>query len=782
MYCFISGVDRSNDIEYDSISITGESNTRTRKMDFTLLNAPIPDDYAEVRAFVGWKILSATALTVTLDCDYKYMQNSMYRVGDAFYVLLNTATENRRTITLIENSSGKIKITVSLPWATTPSAGDKGGTIKFAGNVIDRQDENVTLLSNIKNHVSCLGYSRIFDKTNVNDSFVNADSRYIINDFFNSTINLNAEVDAMDYATTAALRLVWASSGDGALGNLDTTNYLEGSGCGSFAWTFSGGTATYTATLISQDVSSFMGVSSGLPTKGVLGFWYKFPNVANVTSFTVRIGSGSSDYIQFTVVPTTNDATFYDMLMASGTMTGTPNWLAMNYLRISIAETASSSVIFDGFRILENKFFRHYPYVQTSTPLDQFNANTIKPSEVLKNLADALSWYWYIDEERYLHFYSQETNAAPFEITETSNNFNNLTISYDLSRLINKQVVEGGTETSTSPYKEVREGDSLTREWIMHVDYSGMVVLVDKNTSTLTTTALTTTTTVVTTTPHGLAVGDYVTNRTRSNAVRQVATVLSTTSYTVAAVTGQTSGDSLSKFVTQLVGIDGVTTEASVNYMANKTSRSVRSSTPEATLTAGQFIQFSYYEILPIVVQRFDFDSIAAVKAILGFTDGIIEGQKIIDKTLQSSYEASKVADAELNKYSNTVLTVNFETDIDGLREGQLIHIKDTSNGTRNIDRSFLIQSIIATRIDKWSTFRYRVTCSTLLFGMVELLAQILKSGRTIDVDENAVITNLVDVNEVMALSDGLSYTIGSTPYKYGPDANAGVFDLSSYV
>jgi hypothetical protein len=65
-------------------------------------------------------------------------------------------------------------------------------------------------------------------------------------------------------------------------------------------------------------------------------------------------------------------------------------------------------------------------------------------------MADSLNWYWYIDYDRYIHFFPQATNTAPFNISETSNNFNNLRITYDSSRLINRQVIEGGDETSTS--------------------------------------------------------------------------------------------------------------------------------------------------------------------------------------------------------------------------------------------------------------------------------------------------------------------------------------------
>lgn len=74
----------------------------------------------------------------------------------------------------------------------------------------------------------------------------------------------------------------------------------------------------------------------------------------------------------------------------------------------------------------------------------------------------------------------------------------------------------------------------------------------DNNTSTDLTEALTTTTTIVAT-AHGLVAGDYIVNRTRANAVREVLTVPNANSFTVAAVTGQVSGDTFSKFISQVV-------------------------------------------------------------------------------------------------------------------------------------------------------------------------------------------------------------------------------------
>lgn len=782
MYVFIAGVDRSEPIRFDSLTISDELQQRVNQLDFELLTGPLPADFSEVRAFVGFPVLSATSTTVTLDAPWSKQCQGLFRPGEWFYVRLNTINEHRRVIQSVDNIGGRIRITVTSAWDTTPSAGDKAGKIRFGGNVIERQDKNVKLLRNALYSVSCVDYSRIFDKENLNDSFIGKDARYIINDFCNTTINKNNEIDAVEYADNTAAAAAWILAAPAIAPTVDTVDYREGTRSIVISWTHTGSSPRWRRDNSPRDISEFTGVTSGAPTKGVFAFWYKCADYTKVTSFYIEIGSSNINNASFTFYPSSNDWTFVELKLRNAVINGTPDWTAAGMVRIIVNENAASSIKLDGFRILEDKFFRHYPYVQETTVLDSFNMNRVKPTEIMQRLADNFNWYWYIDYERYIHFFQQETQQAPFDIHETSNNFKDLSFTYDISRLINKQIVEGGEETSTQFYSEVREGNGVQREWLTKNKFKNLTVKVDKNTSNLTATTGTTTTSVTTTVAHGLSVGDFIVNRSRSNAVRRVLTTPTTTTYTVEAVTGQVSGDTLSKFVAQAVGVEGIDTDAGFNYLSNFNQKSIRLASQDPVLTTGQFVLFRYNEVVPILVQRTSSSSITAMRSILGYTNGVFEGQKITDRTIQSSYEAAQYADAILDKYSNVIITATFETDYDGLEAGMLIRIKDTLNGTRNIDKDFVIQSVVANRIDRWSTFRYKVTCSTLLFGILELFMQMLKQGRNIDVDTDAVVSNLVDADEILIFQDSWTFQVRATPFKYGPSSNTGIYNLSSYV
>lgn len=157
-------------------------------------------------------------------------------------------------------------------------------------------------------------------------------------------------------------------------------------------------------------------------------------------------------------------------------ITGTPVWTAVDYIAIIVTETATSSIKIDGIRALESDFFRHYPNIQNSATFSDFKINRVKPTETMQRLADALEWYWFVDYNKSIWLFPNTTIIAPISISETSDNFANLSISYDTSRLINRQVVRGSEETSETKYSQVIEGNSIAREWIMKNKFKNLIV------------------------------------------------------------------------------------------------------------------------------------------------------------------------------------------------------------------------------------------------------------------------------------------------------------------
>lgn len=569
-----------------------------------------------MKVYEGFPIVSATATTVTIKKSYdEAIQNNIFRVGDVITVAIGLGDEETATILAVESNAGNVKLTCAT-FANTPVANELVGRKRFAGNIIDIKDKNNTVLQNIEFDIGALDYTRIFDRKLINDTYEDRDARYMINDFCNITINANQTLDQFDYADTTALRAAWTESGDGGNPTLDTSDYRETTGSGVFDWTFSGGTATFTNAISAVEISGFTGAATGTPTKGRIGLWYKASDYTDITNVRIRVGSDSSNYGAFTFTPTSNGWVFVDGELADMAITGTPNWAAVDYVAIVVTQTATSSIRIDGIRILETSFFRHYPYVEESAVFDDFRINRVKPTQVMQRFADNLAWYWYIDYDKYIHLFDQETTPAPISISETSDNFDNLQISHDVSRLINRQVVRGAEETSTTLYSQVIEGDGIVREWIMKNKFKNLVVKFDNNTSTDAMEAGTTTTTV-NATAHGLIAGDYIVNRTRSNAVREVLTVPTANQFTVAAVASQADTDTFSKFVAKDVGVEGLDDESLFEYMSNFNQKSIRNAESEATVNAAEFLLFQYNEVIPILVQVTNNVSSTLMKVIL---------------------------------------------------------------------------------------------------------------------------------------------------------------------
>lgn len=104
--------------------------------------------------------------------------------------------------------------------------------------------------------------------------------------------------------------------------------------------------------------------------------------------------------------------------------------------------------------------------VVESFTIDQISFNYIQPSQALRRLADLTGKNWYIDYDKDIHFFPLTTNAAPFNITDSSSNFSDMRIQKDASQLKNRVYVRGGTKLSdATTYQE--KGDGTKRKFVL---------------------------------------------------------------------------------------------------------------------------------------------------------------------------------------------------------------------------------------------------------------------------------------------------------------------------
>lgn len=94
--------------------------------------------------------------------------------------------------------------------------------------------------------------------------------------------------------------------------------------------------------------------------------------------------------------------------------------------------------------------------------------NRITISECIQKLAEAVGYSWYVDYNKDIHFFPKNKEAAPYNLTDTSNNFiwNSLEVSNKLDQIRNAVFVEGGEERGNERTEEfVATGDAENRRY-----------------------------------------------------------------------------------------------------------------------------------------------------------------------------------------------------------------------------------------------------------------------------------------------------------------------------
>jgi hypothetical protein len=94
--------------------------------------------------------------------------------------------------------------------------------------------------------------------------------------------------------------------------------------------------------------------------------------------------------------------------------------------------------------------------------------NRITISEAIQKLADATGFSWYVDYHKDIHFFPKNAQPAPFNLTDTSNNFiwNSLEVENNITQIRNAVFVEGGEERGNERTEEfVATGSSEDRRY-----------------------------------------------------------------------------------------------------------------------------------------------------------------------------------------------------------------------------------------------------------------------------------------------------------------------------
>lgn len=212
--------------------------------------------------------------------------------------------------------------------------------------------------------------------------------------------------------------------------------------------------------------------------------------------------------------------------------------------------------------------------------------------------------------------------------------------------------------------------------------------------------------------------------------------------------------------VSKTVGTENLHNAADYDFLVNYQEKHV---VPGAlSTTSTDEIKFTYSYNVPVLTVQDDIDSINRMKEIEG-GDGIYE-HIIVDKEVESKDLARQRSQADLDQFSNPLISGSFMTNEKGLRSGQLLHIQQTK---RNIDDYFLIRSVSM----KWLTlgkYEYSVKVASKLKGLEELLIDLFGQSRQIEVREDEVLDKLLILRDKASFTDDLTISTGAPESRIG--------------
>lgn len=99
--------------------------------------------------------------------------------------------------------------------------------------------------------------------------------------------------------------------------------------------------------------------------------------------------------------------------------------------------------------------------------IESISFNRLSVADSLQKLADAISYVWYVDYQKDIHFFPRNTELAPFNLSDTAGNhlFDSLEIVEDLTQVRNSILVQGGEAKGAGTRTEYHSGDGTRTQF-----------------------------------------------------------------------------------------------------------------------------------------------------------------------------------------------------------------------------------------------------------------------------------------------------------------------------
>ena len=325
-------------------------------------------------------------------------------------------------------------------------------------------------------------------------------------------------------------------------------------------------------------------------------------------------------------------------------------------------------------------------YVETGPIVAKAVFDGTYVTEALNQICTQTGYSWYIDFDNVMHFHARTTNAAPFDVGDSSAVFS-VSIDRSRDRYRNRQHVRGADVLSDAR-TETFTGDGSRREFAL-----------------------------------SRPVGRAPTVRVNGTA--------------------------------KTVGIGSVDTGK--DWYWNGGSNTIRqddSATPLSALDtlsvaySHRFPAFAVYESSSEITDR------QAIEGGSGIYDSIEDDSSIDDSTLLRA-----LGEALLRKFGAMPAPVKYETDLAGLRSGQIQTIQLTPH---NVSGQYLIEKVIGTDIDGiWIRYEVLARSGEAIGGWVDFFKRLTKTG-TRAVNAQGVVRRPMMLADSVTVADSLSVATGA--------------------
>lgn len=110
-----------------------------------------------------------------------------------------------------------------------------------------------------------------------------------------------------------------------------------------------------------------------------------------------------------------------------------------------------------------------------SLTISSISFNRLSVADSLQKLADAISYVWYVDYDKDIHFFPKNSELGP-NLTDTSANYiyDSLEVVEDLTQVRNSVLVQGGEQVSSSPRTEYFDGNGTRTQFALANKYASL--------------------------------------------------------------------------------------------------------------------------------------------------------------------------------------------------------------------------------------------------------------------------------------------------------------------